>query len=391
MTLTYEDFVAFLYPSLFLLAGLLSLIPAYVASSKNKKFWHWWLGTLIVFAFSLLVMLQTQTMSGIIYLLAIVFVASILAFVPTSDRKNIVVSSRSTFWEALTGILIVGAVLYLYLTYESPSLPSLGAPYRATLALVILSSGLGLAFLIFMVYGKKLRDILLSIFLTSLLLWFFLLQGWNIYFKIMQVLGTTGATDLFSPLLYDLASRSNAGIFILIGLCSGCIAFGILLVDKFDIVRRIVSLSPPDVRRIIFVTPNIKLSKNPRVSTYILVGVFLFRFFVRDFNLGEAGIFLWPLYYICVGFPMILVSFAGIVLSSVVIGKSISQNKPLYAAGILLCGLLATWSGVSTNYFMDYFGLPGTLLLSYSAGSGFVALILWVISDYRGDGMITIE
>jgi hypothetical protein len=163
-----------------------------------------------------------------------------------------------------------------------------------------------------------------------------------------------------------------AGIFVLLGLCSGCVAIAVVLNDRYKIFEKIVTN-----------LPLVQLSNNPPHPFYILGGAILYGRFVYTFNLGEAGIFLWPLYYICVGFPMILISFAGIVLSSVAIAKSISQNKSLYAVEILFCGLIASWQGDSRNFLVDYFGLPGTLLMSYGIGSGFAALILWIISDYR--------
>ena len=118
------------------------------------------------------------------------------------------------------------------------------------------------------------------------------------------------------------------------------------------------------------------------------MGVFLFTKLVEIFILGTAGIgiggiVLVPLDLICALFPVLLISFVGIVVSSVVIGKSASQDKPLYSIGVVLCGLWAALKSASVLYLVGLFGSRAAALISYGLGSGIATLALWIISDYR--------
>ena len=65
-----------------ILGVLMSSIPAYIASKRDKNFWLWWIATAAIFTVLLLVLIHNQAMSLMVYLLAIVPVASTVALLP---------------------------------------------------------------------------------------------------------------------------------------------------------------------------------------------------------------------------------------------------------------------------------------------------------------------
>jgi hypothetical protein len=108
-------------------------------------------------------------------------------------------------------------------------------------------------------------------------------------------------------------------------------------------------------------------------------------FFKVFYHPTEGWMFLLPLVWLCFFLPTLLLTLVGTILSSVVIGISITQKKNVYALGIFLCGLLAIWRGAPDSLDRSS---PVMLLVFYGMGSGLIALILWVISDFRGPSKI---
>jgi hypothetical protein len=134
--------------------------------------------------------------------------------------------------------------------------------------------------------------------------------------------------------------------------------------------------------------PSIHFSKNPSLSSRILIGVLFIGLFSVYYTFGEGSIFLLPLYFICFTLPVTLVCLAGILLSSVVIIQSINQEKALFGIGILLCGLLAGSMSTFQDSSLDnllamiyWSSLPLRFLVFYGIGSGLISLMLWTISD----------
>jgi hypothetical protein len=381
----YEDFFTFFYPTLFILGGLLCSIPAYIALRMGKNFWVWWFGTTAFFSIILFVLMRVQAISLLIYSLLILPVTSVIAVLPNIRTPALpaplvgVINAcsrlkRNKDVRIFRIILFSGAILYCSLIFINwDSLDRINEVYFITSGVITLIACLGFTSFVIGVSEKTTKEIVASALLVLFLATPIFLKPSRAY-DVGFLLGRVISNGIYiGPVITDLMySDPIAGIFVLLGLCSGCVAIAVVLNDRYKIFEKIVTN-----------LPLVQLSNNPPHPFYILGGAILYGRFVYTFNLGEAGIFLWPLYYICVGFPMILISFAGIVLSSVAIAKSISQNKSLYAVEILFCGLIASWQGDSRNFLVDYFGLPGTLLMSYGIGSGFAALILWIISDYR--------
>ena len=401
--MTYENFLTFFYTSLSILGALLSLIPAYIAYKRNKNFWIWWICTVAVLSFFLLIIIQTQNISVAVYLLGIILIASILALIPARDLNILGGSNRSVRWEALTGILIIGIALYYFFIHAWSISPANEMSYLEAMAFVILISGLGLASFIFVLYGKSIRDILIIILLNSMLLLFFLFQGWNIYQRIMQKLSLTSVAELFDPVIKDLSVQPIYGVLILAAVSSGCIAFIVWLNDLLGFVGKFVTLFqpnvPPDVPQTVFGLPIIRLSKNPFLSSYILAGVLLL-YFVRVLlsatHIDGSTLILWPLAIFGLGgiylFAVLWVALsvvavlivngfvvvvaASLILSTTVIVLSIKQFKVLAAIAVFVTGVLSVYA--MGNNTSD----PSLILKSYSFGSGFAALVLWVLSDH---------
>ena len=377
-----EDFFAFAYPALFILGALLSIIPAYIASKKNKNFWLWWISTASIFAILLFVVIKTETFSLLVYLLAILPIASILALLPklTLSLKLNFTKDHLFFLEVFGLMFIIGALLYVYFLYPPrASSPSTERIYFAHSGALFLMACLGYTLFLCRILEKGKLRILSGILLTVLLASTIFLEPERAYAIGFLPNRIIKIDLLMGPVLTDLIyTKKLAGIFILFGLCSGLATFAVLITDKYKVVNKATALG----LRTVLNVPSIHFSKNQSLSSEILGFVI---FFVGVFKLGfspnESWMFLWPIVYLCLVSPMFFLGFAGLILSSVVIAKSINQEKNPYATGIFLCGALGCWWAASTKLFTNAFGLPATLLTSYGLVSGFIALLLWVISD----------
>ena len=392
----YEDFFAFGYQALLIASGLLiSIIPGYLAYWRNKSFWRWWLFTSTTFTILTLIVIQAQNFSLLIYSLAVLPIASIAAVLPESEYMRIAVpissylkerakSNRfrdlSLFFFGLIVMVAIGAMLFYHLLSGTGYWQYPDKSYIVTLTVVFLLACLGLASFIFVVSRIRILHITASALLTFLLALPFFLQPSRAYALLRIQNAVTRIDFLLGSVITDLIDKPVAGVFVLMGICSGCSAIAILLNDRYGIAGFLVATTQKNLRN----APSIHFSKNPFLSSRVLAGFIIFVLFIVNFELGEGWIFLVPLIYLCWVFPLLLVSFAGLVLSSLVIAKSINQGKSLYAVGIFICGLLAIWRGAGMHFFIGWLGIPGTLLMSYGMASGFIAIILWVISDISG-------
>lgn len=380
----YEDFFTFGYPALLIASGLLvSIIPGYIASRRNKSFWGWWLLSASIFAIVSIVVIKAQMFSALIYLLGTFPVLSLLAM----SSKQIPIPKMTMSKDVLffLGILLVllvfGIALYLYLLSPGRSfLGDIETIYFVNLGLMILVACIGFASFILMVSERSVREIVGGIFLTFLFASPIFLDSSRAYTLVFLPGRLLGKDLLLGPVVTDLINMPIAGVFILLGICSGCTTIVIMLNDKYRVVNKIIPL----LQSSDFSPPRIHFSKNPFLPVKILAIVLPYlAFFKVFFHPSEGWMFLIPLVFLCLLLPMYLLTFVGTALSSVVIVMSVSQKKFLYGLGILLCGVLAGWGGTSIRLFRNFFGSLGTLLMFYGVTSGLIALILWAISDLR--------
>lgn len=258
MTLTYDTFVIILCTTLFILACLLSFIPAYIARRHNKRFWYWWLATLRAFVFFLVIIIQTQNMSVAIYSLGIVPIASVLASLSTSAFATTGESSRPAFWETLAGIAIVGIALSYFLSHVWSISPSNDRAYFAAMAFVILICGLSVAALLFVLYGKSLKAMLLIVLTDLVMLLVLVWQGGDIYQKIINGPHFASVAAWFSPTLRDLSAQPKNGALVLLAISSGFTVLIVRLNDTFGLGQKFAPLFQAGVRQSIFGVPTIK-------------------------------------------------------------------------------------------------------------------------------------
>jgi hypothetical protein len=380
-----EDFFAFAYPALIILGVLISLIPAYIASKKNKSFWLWWVSTASIFTILLLVLIKEQATSFIVYLLVILPIASILALLPRLSYK-ITLPQVSTIWGAIKSnsvywclfVLILAGILYYYLLPHKWDYQRWGDQfYPAILAFVFLLACLGYVLFIFILSEKRKGDVFNGFLVTFLLSTPVLLNP-SLAFSVLEIRNLINPGIDLGSVIASLMSKPLGGIFILFGICSAPAAALILFNDKYGVVNVIASILRSDD----YSPPYIHFSKIP--STPILMFCILYLIFFRVFfHPTEGWMFLLPLVWLCFFLPTFLLTLAGTILSSVAIGMAINQKKNLYALGIFLGGLLAIWRG-----YQNPIDLPVMLLVYYGMGSGLIALILWAISDFRGQSKI---
>lgn len=324
-------------------------------------------------------MIKIQAFSSLIYLLAIIPVFSILAL---STRQISVpkptLSKDTLFFVSIVLVLLVfGIALYFYLL--SPRWSFLGAiekSYFVHLGFMILLACLGLASFIFIISERSAGEIVGGVLLTCLFALPIFLNPDRAYTLGHIPSRILGKDLLIGPVINDLIRMPIAGVFVVLGICSGCTAIVILLNDKYRVVPLLQSND--------FSPPRIQFSRNPFLPIIILIIVILYLvFFKIFFTPSEAWMFLIPLVILCLHFPMLLITLAGTVLSSIVIVESLAQKKSFYGLGILVCGVLAAWEGTSIRLYRNSLGVPGTLLMFYGVTSGLIALILWMISNFR--------
>lgn len=376
-----EDFFAFAYPAFAILGVLLSGIPAYIASKKNKSFWLWWISTAAVFMILLLVVIKNQAISLLIYLLAIMPLVSILALLPGI--------SSGKFFSFLFMFILTG-VLYYYVVPKDWWKYSQLMPYSVALALVFLMACLGYIAFLF-IFSKSRKENVFKGLLLTFLLSTPVLRNPSYLFSVLRFRTLIySKMDLGGAVIAELISKPVGGIFILLGICSALATALILLNDKYGIVKAAVYFVKIIVNMIVSIfqsddysPPYIHFSKIPASPILVLYLLYVI-FFIYFFHPTEGWIFLIPLVWLCLVLPMFLLSLAGTILSTIVIGASINQKKNLYALGIFLCGFFACWKGLSLRLYRDFFGKPGVLLMFYGATTGLIALILWAISDSRG-------
>jgi hypothetical protein len=399
--MTSEEFFSFFYLALFILSALLSTIPAYIAFKRDKNFWAWWGGTAAVFGILLFILIQVQAISLLIYSLLVLVIASILALIPKSDRfkvdfpftrvlekgRKLYPKDGWLFLSALVAMLVISGVLYYYLlsikSHLNPT-PELARYYITTLVVFFIAS-LGYASFMFVVSGKRIRYVLANIALVALLAVPFFQKPSRAY-GASDVVHFFIFTDiLLGVLITDLIRNPIVGIYILLGVCSGCMAIAVLLNNRYQIVNKLFARQN---------LPVLRLSKNPYFSSYILVGMLLLYFLAvllsathNDGSIlilwplalfGQAGIYLFAILWVAAGliargfFVFVAVS---LIFSTTVIALSIGQSKVLAAIAIFVTGILSV-------YAMGNSSDPSLIFRSYSFGSGFAALVLWVFSDY---------
>src|SRR5690242_1342817 len=156
-----EDFFAMAYSGLVLSGLLISIVPAFIASKRNKSFWIWWLFSSFLFTICTTVLIKAQLFSLLLYLLAIVPVVSILALLP-SPRSKKTLSHISSVWTAsqlgrlydvywCLFTLVLAGILYYYLLPHKWDHGRYGdESYSLILALVFVTACLGyLLFILF--------------------------------------------------------------------------------------------------------------------------------------------------------------------------------------------------------------------------------------------------
>jgi hypothetical protein len=399
--MTYEDFSTFFYPVLFILAALLSLIPAYVAFKRNKNFWVWWISTAAVFGLLLFILIRIQAFSMLIYSPLVLIIASILAVIPKSDRVKVdfplltfLKKGRKLypsqdgwlFLSALLVMLIVSGVLYYFLALGSNLDPTLELlRYYATKRVVFFIASLGYASFMFVVSEKRIRYVLVNIALVALLSVPFFQKPSRAYGAVDIVHFFIFTDILLGVLITDLIRNPIVGIYILLGICSGCMAIAVVLNDRYQIVNNL--FVPQNF-------PLLRLSKNPYLSSYILTGVLLLGLIAvllsatgSDGSIlilwplaifGVDGIYLFALLWIAeatIARSFFVIVIASLLFSTIVIVISIKQSKALAAIAVFVAGILSIYAiGNRSNLFW--------IIGSYSFGSGFAALVLWVLSDY---------
>lgn len=386
-----EDFFSLGYYGLLISSGLLiSIIPGYIASLKKKSFWQWWLLSASIFTILLLVVLKAQTLSLLIYLLAILPVVSIMALLPSPNYKkalshvsNIRMRIKSNDWDGAIWCLftlILAGILYYYLLPHKWDHGRYGdESYPIILALIFLTACLGYILCILFLSGQSKRVVFKGFLLTFLLSIPILLSP-SRAFSVLEIRNSIAPEVDLGSVIAALIDKPIGGMFILFGLCSAPAGFIIALNAKFGLTNIVTSLFLADD----YSPPNIHFSRMPATPIFVVCVLYII-FFKVFYHPNEAWMFLIPLVLLCFGLPTLLFALAGIILSSMVIGISIHQKKHLYAFGIFLCGLLAIWKDLPTSFSP---GLPVSLLVSYGTGSGLVALILWVISDLSGSHQV---
>lgn len=198
-------------------------------------------------------------------------------------------------------MLVVAGMLYLYLLYPRRSfLADIEKFYFVNSAAILLLAGLGFASFIFILSERKKREILSSIVLVFLLALPILIKPSRAY-TLGDIPSRMIGTDiLLGPVITDLITGPIAGVFVLIGICSGCIAIAISLNDRYKITTKIAALFLATINQIMLNVPPIRFSNDPFLSVYILTGVFLIGLFLKDFSWGEGAILILPIIiYVC--------------------------------------------------------------------------------------------
>jgi hypothetical protein len=385
-----EDFFAMAYSGLVLSGLLISIVPAFIASKRNKSFWIWWLVSSFLFTICSTVLIKAQLFSLLLYLLAIVPVVSILALLPSPRPKKTLshifsdwTASQSgrlydVYWCLFT--LVLAGILYYYLLPHKWDHGRYGdESYSLILALVFVTACLGYLLFILFLSEKSKRDVYQGFLLTFLLSIPILLNP-SRAFSVLEIRNSIAPEVDLGSVIAALIAKPIGGIFILFGLCSVPAAFLIVLNEKYRVANLVVTL----FRSHDYSPPNVHFSRMSAAPILVFCILYII-FFKVFFHPNEGWIFLIPLVWLCFGLPTFLFAITGILLSSIVIGISINQKKNLYAFGIFLCGLLAIWEGVPTPFSP---GLPVSLLVSYGTGSGLIALVLWFISDLSGSRQV---
>jgi len=374
----FEDFFALAYLALFILGALLSILPAYIAYKKNKNFWRWWFGTTSVFVIALFIMIQTQAISRIIYLLAILPVASMLAILPqpTIISNQTRIRDVLFFSSVLIMLSVIGAMLYFYLLYPRGSfLAEIEKTYFITLAATILIACLGLTTFIFIASERRWVEFVVGIFLILLLALPIFLKPSRAYI-LLRIPSYIIETDIsMGPIITDLIRMPIAGIFVLIGFCSGCVAILIILNGKYRLASAGGTTALLILNTAARYLPTIRLSKSPDLSLYILAGVFLLRFLISRLFRIESDVIMGLVWALLMMRGAIMIGVLGIILSSIVILISIKQQKIFTGVGLIVIGLLAVSMDTSLAWAgPDLF----RILILYGIASGFAALILWI-------------
>lgn len=391
-----EDFFALVYPGLFISSILLSIIPAYVASRKNKNFWVWWLCTSFIFVLLLASVIAAQEISWTIYLLGILPIASILALIPGSRYERVfspyfrVISpikrlfsfkDSSLFLLALIAMLIVGGVLYYFL-FALPNRQWTRSEmdrYYVPSAVAFLVSCFGSASFLFVISERRISYIALSIFCVAILAVPVFLEPSraDLMLEIVDILIRTNIP--LGSLRAGLMSNPVVGAFVLLGICSGCVAIAIVANDKFHIAEKLGTfvsvldeLDPPYIP-----LPQTRIL--PKIFLGAIVAWALLLHFIGP-SVNEGWIFFPPLWLplLCVVGPISIFPILGFMFSSVVICLSWWQRKYLFAIGIPACGLLVAWSQLRLPLYGN-----SNAGITYAVTTGFISLILWVFSDYR--------
>ena len=386
-----EDFFSLGFYGLLILSGLLmSILPGYIASLKNKSFRQWWLLSASIFTILSIVVIKVQAISFLIYLLAILPVVSILALLPSPNYKkaishvsNIRMGIKPNDWDGAIWCLftlILAGILYYYLLPHQWDHGRYGdESYSVILALVFVTACLGYVLFILFLSGQSKRVVFIGFLLTFLLSVPIFLDP-SRAFSVLEIRNSIAPEVDLGSVIAALIAKPIGGIFILFGLCSAPAALLVVLNEKYGVINILASI----VRSDDYSPPYVHFSRMPATPIFVVCVLYII-FFKVFYHPNEGWIFLIPLILLCFGLPSLLFALAGIILSSIVIGISIHQKKHLYAFGIFLCGLLAIWKNIPTSFSP---GLPVSLLMSYGAGSGLIALILWVISDLSGSRQI---
>src|SRR5258706_10092784 len=176
-------------------------------------------------------------------------------------------------------------------------------------------ASLGFASFMFVVSEKRIRYILLNIALVGLLSEPFIRQPSRV--GVLDITVLIFRTDiLMGVLITDLIRNPIVGIYILLGICSGCIAIAVVLNDKYNFASKFISAGITIILMISNVLepylPIIRFSSPTPLLPYIMAGILLF---MLGSWLEIAGIFVMGL--------------IGTVFSSMVIKQAIKQQKIL--------------------------------------------------------------
>jgi hypothetical protein len=371
-----EDFFPLLYTMLLILGAFLSMIPAYIAFKRDKKFWVWWIGTASVFEILLLVTIRAQAISKVIYLLGILPVALILAILPKPEvsklplpfsvvfkaGSNLIRNKEARLFFIITAVMgTIGAFLFYYVfLYRLGYLSLIHVDYAVLVVPVvgILIACLGFSYFMLVISVRTKKEIFVGILLVSLL------------------------ALLLSETSNAYLSEKTFRFFVSFGISAGCISILIRWNDnRYPFLPALSILSGFLLYILSFIShqiPVIHLTKSRFVSSYLLIAVLLLRSLLPRLlgNMNDmlGFLLLFPLMVIAS-----IIGIVGTVLSTIVIVNSIKQFKVLAGSAVFIIGVFAA----SKDSSLEWAGFNVfRLLIFYGVASGFAALIFWVVSDY---------